>query len=498
MCVTNFATFGRRGAAHQARTALLVMPALPPSPRARAAAGKKPAASASKPAVLEEMIRAAKKPAATSGKATSGTTSSKATLHAIVLPGNNHQMLLDALARRPWWRTTCETGVDPSSADFWWGGNGQPFDWKGAVPRTLLINKMSAHGGLVVKSRLAINLRRYARAAKMDPASLVPLSFVLTAGPAAAAAEQSELAAFREAAVAAAARGETIWIVKPGHGNRGHGIQVLSSAKAVEAHLRTQKPGRAFVVQKYIERPLLLGETGRKFDIRQFVLVTRDYQVWMYRDSYVRTCTDAYEPGNTSDLGMHLTNDYVQKTLPSFGQFEDSNKLSFEQLQALLDARPLPDGTTLSVQRDLWPRMRTIVSHTFACVIPLFASAPSRGRSFELYGLDFMVTDEGAVQLIEANTSPALFQRGAYLTEMLPRLIEETFQKAIDSVHPPPPSLPAEALPQPLDRFELVEVPSPLQPAVQPSRAGADAATSVATAPAPTAGAVATGMPSAS
>ena len=109
-----------------------------------------------------------------------------------------------------------------------------------------------------------------------------------------------------------------------------------------------------------------------------------------------------------------------------------------------------------------------------------------------------MVTDEGAVQLIEANTSPALFQRGAYLTEMLPRLIEETFQKAIDSVHPPPPSLPAEALPQPLDRFELVEVPSPLQPAVQPSRAGADAATSVATAPAPTAGAVATGMPSAS
>ena len=71
---------------------------------------------------------------------------------------------------------------------------------------------------------------------------LVPLSFVLTAGPAAAAAEQSELAAFREAAVAAAARGETIWIVKPGHGNRGHGIQVLSSAKAVEAHLRSQKP----------------------------------------------------------------------------------------------------------------------------------------------------------------------------------------------------------------------------------------------------------------
>ena len=441
------------------------------------ATGKK--AAASKPAALEDMIRAAKKPAAITGKAATAsgkaaTASGKAALHAIVLPGNNHQMLLDALARRPWWHATCEKGLDASSSDFWWGGNGQPFAWKDAVPRTL-VNKMSVHGGLVVKSRLALNLRRYARAAKIDPASLVPLSFVLTAGPA-AAAEQSELSAFRDAAAAAAANGEKIWIVKPGHGNRGHGIKVLPSAKMVEAHLRTQKPGSAFVVQKYIERPLLLGDTGRKFDIRQFVLVTHDYQVWMYRDSYVRTCTDAYEPGNTSDLGMHLTNDYVQKTLPSFGQFEDSNKLSFEQLQALLDARPLPDGTTLSVELDIWPRMRTIVAHTFACVIPLFASAPSRGHSFELYGLDFMVTDDGGVLLIEANTSPALFQRGAYLTEMLPRLIEETFQKAIDPVHPPPPSCPAEALPQPLDRFELVEVPSPLQPAVQPSRAGAAAA----------------------
>ena len=161
------------------------MPALPPSPRARgaatvsAAAGKNPAAS--KPAALEDMIRAAKKPAATTGKPATAS-SSKAALRAIVLPGNNHQMLLDALARRPWWHATCEKGLDASSSDFWWGGNGQPFEWKGAAPRTL-VNKMSVHGGLVVKSRLALNLRRYARAAKIDPASLVPLSFVLTAGP---------------------------------------------------------------------------------------------------------------------------------------------------------------------------------------------------------------------------------------------------------------------------------------------------------------------------
>ena len=216
-----------------------------------------------------------------------------------VLSGNNSALITDALATRPWWRPTPEGGT----FNLWWGGNGQPFDWaNGLAPPSSqrarqLVNKMSTHAEICTKKRLALNLRRHARTARLDLSELVPKSYVVTAGK-----PGFELVAFREEAAAAIKRGDGhLWIVKPGAGNRGRGIVLLDSCKAVEAHLARHRAGSDWVVQKYIERPLLIS--GRKFDIRQFVLVTHELRVWMYRDSYVRTCSGAYDAAN-ADLAV--------------------------------------------------------------------------------------------------------------------------------------------------------------------------------------------------
>ena len=49
------------------------------------------------------------------------------------------------------------------------------------------------------------------------------------------------------------------------------------------------------------------------------------------------------------------------------------------------------------------------------------------------------------MQLIEINTNPALLRHGQHLTTMLPRMLEETLQKALDPHFPapPPPTAPA-------------------------------------------------------
>ena len=66
-----------------------------------------------------------------------------------------------------------------------------------------------------------------------------------------------------------------------GQNRPGRKLCSLEEKIIVLIHLR-------FVVQKYIERPMLIYNT--KFDIRQWVLVTdwNPLVIWMYKSSYLR------------------------------------------------------------------------------------------------------------------------------------------------------------------------------------------------------------------
>lgn len=72
------------------------------------------------------------------------------------------------------------------------------------------------------------------------------------------------------------------------------------------------------VAQKYIETPLLA--MSRKFDIRQWVLVTcwKPLTVWFYNDCYMRFCAEDYKPSNFDNIFCHLSNNSIAKKSRKF------------------------------------------------------------------------------------------------------------------------------------------------------------------------------------
>ena len=124
------------------------------------------------------------------------------------------------------------------------------------------------------------NLQAYAKKSGVDVSTIIPTTFVLSAGGSMGLSTlKSHAAAFEQAKAGKPGpqlSGE-LWIVKPGGRNRGIGIEVMEGFKAVEEFVRKQTAQSAWVVQKYLEDPMLIHNC--KFDIRQLVLVTPQLEV---------------------------------------------------------------------------------------------------------------------------------------------------------------------------------------------------------------------------
>jgi len=86
-----------------------------------------------------------------------------------------------------------------------------------------------------------------------------------------------------------------------------------------------------FIIQKYIERPLLICK--RKFDIRVWVLLNQEQDLFFFKEGYLRTSSSEFgiDLSNIDNAFVHLTNNAVQKHAENYGDFEDGNQLSFKR-----------------------------------------------------------------------------------------------------------------------------------------------------------------------
>jgi len=235
--------------------------------------------------------------------------------------------------------------------------------------------------------------------------------------------------------------GYNLWILKPSELNRGRGIHVFNNIEAMKNliidHINEVKKYKSitsasFVVQKYIEQPLLIN--GRKFDIRVWVLLTHTHEFYLFREGYVRTSSVEFNinEDNLNDKFVHLTNNAIQKDSGSYGLYENGNQLSFFDFRSYLKD---VSKYELDFDKDIFSEIKNVVKKSMYAVRKKLDSE-NRKYTFEIFGYDFILDSDFNPWLIEVNTNPCLEESSDLLKMILPRMLDDAFKLTIDQIFP--------------------------------------------------------------
>ena len=218
---------------------------------------------------------------------------------------------------------------------------------------------------------------------------------------------------------------KNIWVLKPSTLSRGRGIQCVNNLKSVFDCLN-QENINGLVIQKYIENPLLIY--GKKFDIRQWVLLTslRPLTIWLWDDPYLRFSAEEYNIDNFSNIYSHLTNNCIAKYSK---KYNSNNKIEGD----MWDVPQFKNYLVETLKKDIWPKIKEQVLNIVLCSFDTVKNEIKfRENSFELFGFDIMFDDEWNAYLIEVNASPSMDYSTKITSKLVPEMIDNLMEIVID------------------------------------------------------------------
>ena len=261
------------------------------------------------------------------------------------------------------------------------------------------------------------------------------------------------------------------WIIKDAHASNGFSAALFDrSARALVK--KDVAGGYCYVVQQYVERPMLID--GRKFEMRQYVLICGDGSAYTYDGALLRLACVPYDAASR-DPRCHITNKFVQ----TGWEAQSAEGHTLDDIERLAQDWPPYAGL---LERGIVP----IVADLADAVAPLIASglqavaraeAPAkpktraaaaanrggdggaagavpaadatataaatdadadaaappppptdRSRHFELFACDLVVDEGGRVRLMEVNINCAF---GSFHARTRERLIEPLFEDLV-------------------------------------------------------------------
>ena len=213
-----------------------------------------------------------------------------------------------------------------------------------------------------------------------------------------------------------------IWIMKPSNLSRGRGVTCVDSLLPIEQSLSATND-TGVIVQKYIENPLIINQ--RKFDIRQWVLVTslNPLIIWMWKEPYIRFGAEDYIMDDLNNIYSHLTNNSIAKHSTQF-----KNETKFEgDMWTCHDFSNYLGG-------DKWKEIHEKIKNAVICSFyAAHHEIKQRENTHELYGYDFMIDEDFNVYLIEVNASPALDYSTKITENAVKTMVKDLIEIVIDN-----------------------------------------------------------------
>ena len=177
------------------------------------------------------------------------------------------------------------------------------------------------------------------------------------------------------------------------------------------------------IIQKYIEKPLCYK--GRKCDMRLWVLLTWDFNLYLFKEGHFKASSLEYDVNSLNNF-VHLTNYSVQKYCENFSKFEKSNEISFNDFNISYENK-------INVQKDLIPKTKEIIIHSIkSCINKI--NKLERKICFEIFGYDFIFDENYNPFLLEVNTNPGLEISSPLIEMLIHRMIDDAFKLTIDKV----------------------------------------------------------------
>ena len=208
------------------------------------------------------------------------------------------------------------------------------------------------------------------------------------------------------------------WIVKPSKGRQGSGIFLTQDLSELLGERRN--PEIHWVVQQYLDKPLLID--GLKFDLRLYVLVlcVDPLKIYLFDEGLARFATTPYkslDSHSIHDAYMHLTNYSLNKDsenfVPSQGtETEAADGASKRTLKSVRNWLRSQGHDADAV----WEDVNKLVVDCMLALQPsiqlnleaIQKPGDDNYKCFQILGFDVMFDDNLKPWLLEVNASPSV------------------------------------------------------------------------------------------